>query len=139
MAIRQLISLLIGGLVIFIIVRFFWPTAQERAQKVPGGEEVPEEEAPLTGSKLTVAYSCTYPHEAHFVKGLLKEAGIPSSIFDEETVTANPFYSFVIGGVKVMVPVERLEEAKPVIEKYIQTSKETLRERDQEEEKDPSA
>jgi len=57
----------------------------------------------------------TYPHEAYPVKGLLGNAGIESWLEDENMVSANPFASIAIGGVKLRVRASEAEEAMKVI------------------------
>ena len=133
---KQFMALVGGGLIIYLIVKFFWPETSNRAQKgtYEGKEKLLEDEMPTEGTKLVKVFRSIYPIEAHFVKTLLQNANIPCTIFDEGVLTANPLYSFAVGGPKVMVPIERLEEAKSIIEEYIRTDQETFRQRIKDEE-----
>jgi hypothetical protein len=50
-----------------------------------------------------IAITCTFPHEAHMVKGYLESYGIESILKDELTIQLNTAYSNAIGGVKLLV------------------------------------
>lgn len=51
----------------------------------------------------TIVMTCTFPHEAHMVKGYLDSYGIETDLKDEMTVQVNTAYSNAIGGVKILV------------------------------------
>ncbi|NNM93829.1 MAG: DUF2007 domain-containing protein [Bacteroidia bacterium] len=51
---------------------------------------------------VTIA-SFTYPHELAILRGRLESEGIECNTKDENTISANPFYSNAIGGVKIQV------------------------------------
>lgn len=55
--------------------------------------------------------SFTYPHEAHLAKAFLEASGIDVIIKDEFTVQVNNFYSNAIGGVKLFVEKNQVDEA----------------------------
>ncbi|HZG99985.1 MAG TPA: DUF2007 domain-containing protein, partial [Flavisolibacter sp.] len=54
--------------------------------------------------------------DAHIARGQLEEAGITCWLRDENTVTTNPIWSHAIGGIKLMVVKDELEEAKAFLE-----------------------
>ena len=64
----------------------------------------------------------SYPHEAYPVKGLLENAGIESWLEDDNVVSANPFVSIAVGGVKLRVRASEAEEAMKVINEQNQFS-----------------
>lgn len=55
--------------------------------------------------------SFVYPHEAHLAKAYLESSGIDVIIKDEFTVQVNNFYSNAIGGVKLFVELDKVDEA----------------------------
>lgn len=63
---------------------------------------------------ITVAvYS--YPHEITIIKHLLEEAGI-SYFFENETMASiAPMYSYAIGGIKLKVHPNDIEEVKTIL------------------------
>jgi len=68
---------------------------------------------------LVVISSFTKVHEAYFARNRLQTEGIESFIFDEYIVGVHPYYSNVVGGVKLLVHEEALGQAKPIIDSYI--------------------
>lgn len=66
---------------------------------------------------ITVAvYS--YPHEITIIKHLLEEAGL-SYFFENETITSiAPFYSNAIGGIKLKVHPNDIEEVKSILKNF---------------------
>lgn len=60
--------------------------------------------------------SYSFPHEANIAKASLEAAGIPASIADEHTINMDWLYSNALGGVRLFVPEEFVEEAKALIE-----------------------
>jgi len=54
--------------------------------------------------------------DAHIARGQLEEAGITCWLRDENTVTTNPIWSHAIGGIKLMVVKDELEEAKAILQ-----------------------
>ncbi|OQB09086.1 MAG: hypothetical protein BWY17_04773 [Deltaproteobacteria bacterium ADurb.Bin207] len=52
------------------------------------------------------------PHDAHLVANLLRTVDIPAKILDESIVSVLPILEMALGGVKVMVPRNHLEEAR---------------------------
>jgi hypothetical protein len=65
--------------------------------------------------RLVVAAAFTSVHEAHLARSVLEAAGIDATIADEHLVSMTWTYSNAVGGVKVMVPEYRLEEARSVL------------------------
>ena len=63
---------------------------------------------------VTVA---TFPHahQAALLKGRLESEDVLCNIKDELTATANPFYSYAIGGIKVQVRASDVQRIIPVL------------------------
>ena len=55
--------------------------------------------------------------DAHITKGVLEEAGIDSWLKDENTVTIDPILTNAVGGIKVMVAAEDLQQASELLVK----------------------
>lgn len=66
--------------------------------------------------------SFTYPHEAHLAKGLLEASDIDVIIKDELTVQVHNFLSNAVGGVKLFVEKDKVDEALLILKEggYIQ-------------------
>jgi len=62
----------------------------------------------------TVFYSNT-PIDCYILKGRLEEEDIMSFVFDEHMVWVHPFRAVAIGGVKLKVPADSLENARNII------------------------
>jgi hypothetical protein len=60
--------------------------------------------------------TCTWLHEAQFLKSVLEGAGIPATIPDEHTLGVQPLYAPLLGGVRLLVPRADLARASEVIE-----------------------
>ncbi len=54
-------------------------------------------------------------HEAHLARALLESSGVPAYVVDEHTIGNNWLYSNMLGGVKVLVPVELADEARSIL------------------------
>lgn len=65
--------------------------------------------------RLVVAAAFTNVHEAHLARSVLEAAGIEATIADEHLVSMTWTYSNAVGGVKVLVPGDRLDEARSVL------------------------
>lgn len=61
-------------------------------------------------------YTSNSPIDCYLIKGRLETEGIDCIIFDENIVSAHPFYATAIGGLKVMVKAENAEMASDIIE-----------------------
>ena len=67
-------------------------------------------------TKLETVEVFTSPWEAHIVKGRLESEGIPVFIAHEHHIWANWVFSHTLGGVKVQVTSDNLENAKKILE-----------------------
>ncbi len=56
------------------------------------------------------------PYEAHIAQKRLRDAGIPAFLRNEHTISIDWLLSQALGGVKVMVPSDRAEEARQVLQ-----------------------
>lgn len=65
---------------------------------------------------LTTVASFSTPIEAHMAKARLDSAGIFATINDEHIVSLNWFYSDLVGGVKIKVLEEELQDARSILE-----------------------
>jgi ascorbate-specific PTS system EIIC-type component UlaA len=68
----------------------------------------------MTERLVTVAVFVS-PHEAGMAKGELEACGIPAFVADEFAIGANPLYSNALGGIKVQVPAQFVEEARQIL------------------------
>jgi hypothetical protein len=66
-------------------------------------------------SKLVKIIAFTYPHEAHLAKGLLESSNVKVIIKDEYTVQVHNFLSNAIGGVKLFVEENDVENAISIL------------------------
>ncbi|MCG9750169.1 DUF2007 domain-containing protein [Vibrio brasiliensis] len=64
---------------------------------------------------MVVAERYSFPYEAQIAKASLESAGIECCIADEHTVNAQWLYSNAIGGVKLMVAEEDLDQARLIL------------------------
>ena len=69
-------------------------------------------------NKFVTVRTYTYEHEAYMAKIYLEENKIEGFIQDENTVAVNPLHSNAIGGVKLEVRNNDLENANHLLEKY---------------------
>ncbi len=53
---------------------------------------------------------------AHIDMGLLRSEEVECFLADENTVTIDPFLTYAVGGIKLMVPEEQVEKALRVLE-----------------------
>lgn len=60
--------------------------------------------------------SVLWLHEAEFLKSVLASAGIEAMIPNEETLGIQPLYGNLLGGVRVLVRPEDLEEARALLD-----------------------
>ncbi len=68
----------------------------------------------MTEKLVTVAIFVS-PHEAGMAKGELEAYGIPAYVADEFAIGANPLLSNALGGIKVQVSANLVEEAYKVL------------------------
>lgn len=69
----------------------------------------------MTKSELVAIAAFTNVHEALLAKSVLESAGIDATIADEHVVSMAWMYSNAVGGVKVLVPEDRAEEAASLL------------------------
>lgn len=74
---------------------------------------------------MIVVARFSFPHEAHIAKANLESAGIDSFIADEHTVNTQWLYSNAIGGVRLMVSEDDIEEATEILTSDFSKSLET--------------
>lgn len=67
-------------------------------------------------NKLVVLKTFNSLAEAYVFKGRLESEGILCFLHDEQIVNMNPFYSQAVGGVKLKVPEDQIEEALKILE-----------------------
>jgi hypothetical protein len=60
--------------------------------------------------------SCTWLHEALFLKSVLDGAGIEATIPNEYTLGVQPLYANLVGGVRLLVRPDDLERAAEVLD-----------------------
>lgn len=65
---------------------------------------------------LAVARTFATVHEAYLAKSVIEAAGIEVTLADEHVVSMNWMYSTLVGGVKVVVPADRLEEVLSLLD-----------------------
>lgn len=57
--------------------------------------------------------------DAHIAMGQLEESGVTCWLQDENTLSVNPMLNQALGGIKLMVAEEDVEDAKTLLAKYI--------------------
>jgi len=65
--------------------------------------------------RLTTIYSSNAPVYCYIVKGRLETEGIPCFIFDEHTISVHPFKAVAIGGVKLKVPADKINQSHKIL------------------------
>lgn len=58
---------------------------------------------------------------AHIALGKLRESGIEAFLKDEHTVTIDPLLNIAVGGIKLMVPTEAVEDAERILQSLPET------------------
>nr|EKW6896828.1 DUF2007 domain-containing protein [Acinetobacter baumannii] len=64
-----------------------------------------------------VVKTFSFPYEAQIAKTQLEAFGIPAYIENEHTINMDWFYSNALGGVRLLVPENYVDEAKLFLEK----------------------
>ncbi len=59
--------------------------------------------------------SYTQPYEAHIARNRLRDSGIPAFLRNEHTISIDWFLSNALGGVLLLVPADRAEEARAIL------------------------
>src|SRR5579863_6409983 len=78
-----------------------------------------------TENLITVA-TFTYPHQAGLLRSMLEAEGIECFTKGENTITAQPFYSNAIGGVRMEVKETDVERANKIVKDYYYSSNNDL-------------
>jgi hypothetical protein len=60
--------------------------------------------------------SCSWLHEAQFLKSVLDSGGIEALIPDEHTLGIQPLYGPALGGVRILVRPEDVERARELLD-----------------------
>lgn len=66
-------------------------------------------------TKLKTIYSSNTPIDCHILKGRLETEGIPCFIYDEHTISVHPFRAVAIGGVKLKVPTDKIDQSQNIL------------------------
>lgn len=61
-----------------------------------------------------------YPHEVALIEAELIAAEIPYFLKNINTITANVFYSYALGGIELQVPETAAEAALEIVNRYRQ-------------------
>ena len=77
----------------------------------------------MENEKFVTVLTTTYGSEIAVIRGRLESEGITCFVKDELTVQVNPFYSNAIGGVKLQVPENELNQAIEILKEtgYIES------------------
>lgn len=67
------------------------------------------------GERLITVATCNELTEAYILKGRLEAEGILCFLGDEHIVGAQPFYAVAVGGIKLKVPENDVDEAKAIL------------------------
>lgn len=70
----------------------------------------------MVNQMLVVVGAFTSVHQAELARSVLEAAGIETILADDHIVSMHWMYSNAIGGVKVLVPEERFDEARNLLE-----------------------
>jgi hypothetical protein len=68
------------------------------------------------GEEWVEAASCTWPHQAAFLRSVLDAAGIAAVIPNEQTLGVQPLYGQLLGGVRVLVHARDLRQAQELLQ-----------------------
>ena len=71
---------------------------------------------PITMKSFTTIKTFMFPSESYILKGRLESEGVNCYLKDELQVQTNPLNSNAIGGVKLQVQSDQLEDAKRILE-----------------------
>lgn len=66
-------------------------------------------------NEFAVVARCFTPTEAHLLKGALVAGGVRAEVADDNLVQANSWLATAVGGVRVLVPVSQLDDAREII------------------------
>ena len=65
--------------------------------------------------------------DAHILAGRLEEAGIHCWLKDENSVTTIPIWTNALGGIKLLVAQDQLEEARHLVAEFLEEKKSSLK------------
>ena len=85
------------------------PAASRTAQGAP-------EDALLPGRDLFEVARYLEPMEARLAQGCLEASGIPAVLADDQLVQTNMLLAPALGGVRILVPQDHLQQAEAVLE-----------------------
>lgn len=71
-------------------------------------------------NQLSILTIIDNPIKADILKSLIEANGIACHLFDENILKQNPWYTTAIGGIKLMVPTEQLNQAQDIVNKLEQ-------------------
>ena len=77
----------------------------------------PEREA-LPGRDLVEIARYLVPMEARLVQGCLVASGIPAVLADDQLVQTDLLLAPALGGVRILAPVDRVDEAHAVLDAF---------------------
>jgi DNA-directed RNA polymerase subunit M/transcription elongation factor TFIIS len=83
---------------------------------------------PRHQSGLAVVAAFLYAHEAHLAKALLESEGIEAWVLDEDQVRMQWHLAHALGGIKVAVAPEHLEQARAILREDHSESLRTIEE-----------
>ena len=70
------------------------------------------------GRDLFAVAKCLVPTDAYVLQGCLVAAGIPAVVADANHVQADLLIAPALGGVRILVPAEHLDEAHRVLDAF---------------------
>lgn len=85
---------------------------------------------PLADQDWVEVHNSNWLHEAQFLASVLDAAGIESMIPDQYTVGVQPFYTPLIGGIRILVHARDLERAHEVLLSAAEAAEDTDDRRD---------
>ena len=72
----------------------------------------------IPGRDLFVVAKCLVPTDAYVIQGCLVAAGVPAVVADANHVQADLLMAPALGGVRILVPAEHLDEARRVLDAF---------------------
>ncbi len=72
----------------------------------------------MAHDKLLVLARFFAPMDAYMLKACLESKGVPASVADAHMVQANEFLTTAVGGVRVLVPESRFDQAVQIRNAY---------------------
>lgn len=72
----------------------------------------------LPGRDLFVVAKCLVPTDAYLLQGCLVAGGVPAVVADANHVQADLLIAPALGGVRILVPAEFLQQAEEILAAY---------------------